>query len=407
RRTGPAAGRQRRRRRVRLAAARGGAGRRMSDAPFTAPLPVLVVDDDEQQLRTLADILRRYGYAPHGASTGRCGLELMRNELPAPAIALIDLKLPDMDGMEVVGEVRRRSPATEVVVLTGHASVESAVGALRQQSYDYLIKPVAPDRLVDTLARAGDRWLRRAAEDALRQGEERFRRLIEGIGDVVFLLDADLTVDYVTPSVQRVLGVAPGDVTGRPVTGLFASADGADASALVRRLLMHDPGTPFEVRARHRGGEVRLLQATVSGAPGGGTVLTARDVTEQRRLERQALQAHRLDSIGRLAGGIAHDFNNLLTVIVGACDLALDEMEGPARERLRDIQLAADRAARLTRQLLQFARREPGEPRVFALNDLTRDLDPLLRRVLGAHVEVEQVLAEQPVRVLADPAQIE
>src|SRR5690606_2133455 len=76
-------------------------------------------------------------------------------------------------------------------------------------------------------------------------------------------------------------------------------------------------------------------------------------------------------------------------------------------ERLRDIQLAADRAARLTRQLLQFARREPGEPRVFALNDLTRDLDPLLRRVLGAHVEVEQVLAEQPVRVLADPAQIE
>src|SRR5687768_7902024 len=134
------------------------------------PLNVLVVDDDVHLLRTLSDILRRCGYTTRTASRGREGLTVAEASAP-PAIALVDLKLPDMDGMEVVSRLRERSQATEIVVLTGNASIESAVDALRQHTCDYLIKPVAPDQLLVTLGRAGERWLRRRAEEQLRESE--------------------------------------------------------------------------------------------------------------------------------------------------------------------------------------------------------------------------------------------
>ena len=128
-------------------------------------LPVLIVDDDPQMLRTITDILRLNGYAPSGATTGIGGLELAAKMEHSPAIALVDLSLPDMDGIEVVSRLHALSALTQVVILTGNASVDSAVRALREQSYDYLIKPVQPDPLLATLERAGERSYRRHAEE--------------------------------------------------------------------------------------------------------------------------------------------------------------------------------------------------------------------------------------------------
>src|SRR3954463_9233000 len=107
------------------------------------PLPVLVVDDDSALIRTLADILRLHGYAPETALSGREGIALAEHN--APALALVDLRLPDMDGVELASRLHAVSELTQVVVLTGNASVESAVAAMREQSLDYLVKPVQID----------------------------------------------------------------------------------------------------------------------------------------------------------------------------------------------------------------------------------------------------------------------
>jgi PAS domain S-box-containing protein len=377
------------------------------------PIHVLVVDDDGALLRTLSDILRVRGYEPHVAKSGREGIAFVEGCETAPAIALVDLKLPDMDGMEVVGKLRSLSDLTEVVVLTGNASIESAVHALRQQSCDYLIKPVAPDRLLATLGRAGERWLRRRAEDRLRRVEERFKLLIEGIGDVLFLLDADLVVEYASPSVERVLGRRPEDVQGRPATELLLPSAAAPERGLREILEGQAPRGAFELRGAHRTGPPKTLEATVGDLrahPGiRGFVLTARDVTEQREVERQALQAHRLDSIGRLAGGLAHDFNNILGVVLGAAELALTEPEVPPalQHLISDIREAGEKAGRLTRQLLQFARRQPTAPKVFSLRELAADLAPLLRRLIGEDVELVLDLGDDAASVSADPSQIE
>ena len=135
----------------------------------------------------------------------------------------------------------------------------------------------------------------------------------------------------------------------------------------------------------------------------------ATDITTQRRLEEQLSQSQKLESIGRLAGGIAHDFNNLLTVILTAAHFALRGLppDGATARDLRQVKEAAERAAKLTAQLLAFARRQVIAPARLDLNDLTRQTDRLLRRVIGEHIDLTTVLAPGLKPVMADRGQIE
>ena len=133
------------------------------------------------------------------------------------------------------------------------------------------------------------------------------------------------------------------------------------------------------------------------------------DITEQKQLEAQFRQSQKMEGIGRLAGGVAHDFNNLLTVISGHAELAsvsLDKQD-PLHDDLKEIQNAAHRAAQLTRQLLAFSRKQTLQPKVLDLNDIVRELDKMLKRVIGEDIDLETIVATDLWRVNADPGQIE
>src|SRR4030067_2298994 len=130
---------------------------------------------------------------------------------------------------------------------------------------------------------------------------------------------------------------------------------------------------------------------------------------EKAALQEQLRQSQKVEAIGRLAGGIAHDFNNLLTVIKGYSQLSFIEVkEGdPLRGNIEEIKKAADRAADLTRQLLAFCRRKIMEMKVLDLNDLLRNLDKMLHRVISEDIELVTVLDENSGRVKTDSGQIE
>ena len=113
-----------------------------------------------------------------------------------------------------------------------------------------------------------------------------------------------------------------------------------------------------------------------------------------RRVEEQFRQAQKMEAIGRLASGVAHDFNNLLTIITGFAQLALLE-PNPAQSGLEQILRAAERAAALTRQLLVFSRQQSLEVRVFDLNLLIRDLEKMIRRVIGEDVEIRTIFRDR------------
>jgi two-component system cell cycle sensor histidine kinase/response regulator CckA len=129
---------------------------------------------------------------------------------------------------------------------------------------------------------------------------------------------------------------------------------------------------------------------------------------ERRRLEAQVIEAQKMEVIGQLAGGVAHDFNNILSVIIGYSDLILQKLG--SRNRLRqdveEIRHASQRAAGLTRQLLVFSRRQTVRPVVLNLNDVMKDMDKMLRRLIGENIEMVVIPEKRSGRVNADPGYV-
>jgi signal transduction histidine kinase/ActR/RegA family two-component response regulator len=152
------------------------------------------------------------------------------------------------------------------------------------------------------------------------------------------------------------------------------------------------------------GGESTPAPPDAGGPPNNGA--SADDAPWS--VDDSVLRSQKLEALGRLAGGVAHDFNNLLTVILGYADI-LSHYSGDdhAREVGGEIQKAAERAAALTRQLLAFSRRQILQPSILDLNDLVRNLDTMLRRLIGEDVQLTTALHADRLLVKADPSQLE
>ena len=165
------------------------------------------------------------------------------------------------------------------------------------------------------------------------------------------------------------------------------------------------------VRKDGRAVDVKLWRAPLrdaGGAPNGCIAMVV-DVTERRAIERQLLEAQRLEAVGRLAGGVSHDFNNLLTVITGYGTMLLEQSESNAvmRANAEEILRTAERASALTCQLLEFSKPQSAEPGPVSINELVLDMDKMLRRVIGEHIELVTALSPDAGMIKAEPAQIE
>ena len=129
---------------------------------------------------------------------------------------------------------------------------------------------------------------------------------------------------------------------------------------------------------------------------------------ERKRLERQFIEAQKMEVIGQLAAGVAHDFNNILGVIIGYSDLAKTELDSnvPAQKYVEEIRQAAERAVGLTRQLLIFSRKQTVQPAVLNLNEVVKDMEKMLRRLVDDNIEMAILPGKQIGRIKADSGQI-
>jgi PAS domain S-box-containing protein len=254
---------------------------------------------------------------------------------------------------------------------------------------------------------------RRRVEAALRESEEHYRLIAENTSDLISLFDFDngWRRVYASPSHQTILGFAPAELIGQPLPDLIHPEDLNRVLEQIPQIAAHGTGQ-VTCRLRHADSSWRWIdvQATIIDRQGGRYIVAVgRDITERTRLEAQLLAAQRMESIGRLAGGVAHDFNNLLTAIMGNLELALDTLPANhiVHEDLVEAQKATNRAADLTRQLLAFARKQPIETRIINVNDLIAEMDKLLRRLIGADIELITQPAPDLAPIKADSSQIE
>ena len=253
-----------------------------------------------------------------------------------------------------------------------------------------------------------------AAQEALRASEERFRALVENTGELITVIDATGRITYASPTWATQRGFPPERLVGTSSLSLIHPDDAPRVVAEFAELAtMPGASRRAEYRARHADGSWRVVSATAENllhVPAvAGIVVNSRDVTAQRVIEEQLRQAQKMEAVGQLAGGIAHDFNNLLTVIKLHAQFVLEALPAGGDEYadVREIAVAADRAANLTRQLLAFSRKQMLKPVVLELNPLVSGIIPMLRRLIGEDIEVMTRLADTRPRVLADPGQLE
>jgi PAS domain S-box-containing protein len=384
-------------------------------------MKLLVVDDAIEHAQMVVEFLRASDAWPGAEITVAASYDEALAALTSKPfdVAVLDYWLGARDGLSLLREVRQRGVDTAAIVLTGHGAEDVAVEAMKAGAADYLNKT---NLTVESLERAvrhavalrAGEQQRRQAEAALRASEERFRALVENSSDALLLVDAEARVTYITPSSTRHLGWRPDQMVGR---SLFDFLHADDREMIGARLaeMLQNPGrlVTAEVRFLHADGSWRIMEgggvSHIADPSVGAVVVNARDITDRRKLEEQLRQSQKMEAVGQLAGGVAHDFNNLLTAILGYCNLMLDDIprEDPLRADLEEIQLAGERAAALTRQLLAFSRRQMLQPQIVDINTIVQQLEKLLRRLISEDVELVTALAPELLPVRVDPASVE
>ena len=256
---------------------------------------------------------------------------------------------------------------------------------------------------------------RKRAEAALAESESRFRTVFEHAGLGIALVDADGKPLEVNRAVEQLLGRDAAELASIPFADLTHPED-VDADVGLYRRLRAGALDRYDLEKRflHADGSVRwgrLTCTAVRGADGefSHAVALVEDITERKALEEQLLHAQKLDAVGRLAGGVAHDFNNLLTALGGHAEFLVAGLDpdDPRRHEAEEIRRIGERAAHLTRHLLAFSRRQMLQPRVLDLTELVGELEKMLTRLIGEHIELRSVAAPDLWPVEADPGQLE
>lgn len=274
--------------------------------------------------------------------------------------------------------------------------------------------PVEPDTALIGLSHRVAGQLARVVERERAQERIRFQaRLLDAVGEAVVASDAHHRVIYWNQAAEKLFGWTRAEALGRTSSELLPAHATPQQTAEITSRLATGQSWSGEFEIRHKNGTSVPVHITGSiiydeiGSPA-GYVGVATDLRESKELEQKLRQAQSLETVGRLAGGVAHDFNNLLTSIKGTILLILEDLpaDSPLRRDLEDVSRAADRAAKLTAQLLAFSRRQMLLPRVVDLNVIVRDTLPTLRRLLSDRIQVAQELDPNAGAVRVDPGQI-
>ena len=404
---------------------------------------VLLVDDDERNLLAVATVLEDLGEVV----LARSGEEALRHLLKGEfAVILLDVYMPGMDGYETAQIIRARDQTKGIPIVFLSAVNKEAEHQLRGYSMgavDYVFKPVDPiilrskvsvfvelfekskeverkarheQALLDANLRANAERLR--AEQELRRAEQRQAVIIQSLPMVLYLEPFDAAQrapTYVSGDLEAICGFTLDEVQSKPeiwpdrlhpddrirVIASLEARRRTGRSSIEYRWMCAD-GT-----YKHFLDQAVLLR-DVEGKPVefAGTLT---DITEQRSLESQLIQAQKMDAIGKLTGGIAHDFNNLLAAVIGGLSL-LERRATLGEEQQRVLGMtkrAAEQGSELVRRLLAFARRQRLQPRPVQLVSLRDAVSDLLTHTLGGLVKVEWQVGEDTWTVFADQAQLE
>jgi PAS domain S-box-containing protein len=409
---------------------------------------ILTIDDEGPLRLSIREYLEDYDYNVLEAEDGLAGQEIFREK--KPDLVLVDLRMPKVNGLEVLKFMREKSPETPVIVISGTGQISSIVEALHLGAWDYILKPILDMTvLLHSVKKALERARmirenrlhrehletevtkrtkeikltnetlnheieeRKRAENEIKRTKNYLDNVFNSISSMLIAIDGTGSVTQWNLAAETFTGIPMEQAISKKLWGL-APFLGEYKTGFEEMLRTREPKEWHKVIFPNEGKKhLHTSMSPLAFEGDDGAVIQVEDITELKVKDEQLRQAQKMETVGILAGGLAHDINNVLGGIIGPLSIIQSEMDGDdispkaLKKYLRDIDKSANRAADIVKHLLALSRKEENAFEVVDLNQVIRHVIRICQNTFDKRVELDPVFSKRPAQVFSDPAQIE
>ncbi len=426
---------------------------------------ILIVDDREENLYLLESLFKANGHEIRQAVNGAEAVEIIQTS--EVDLIISDILMPVMDGFQLCRKVKtdERFRTIPFIIYTAtYTGPKDKDFAIKIGADRFVVKPCEPEVLMaavnEVIASASRAssisdppWIqedealklyserlvrkleqkmlqaeleitkRQEAEDALKESEEKLRRITESAQDAIIMMDNLGNVSFWNESAERIFGYSNQEIMGKnlhtiltperfhdtylkPISYFKETGKGSHLNKVTELAGKKKDGTEFPIELSLSGVEIHGRWHAIG---------IVRDITdrkrseaEQKEMEKKLQQNQRMEAIGTLAGGIAHDFNNILFPILGYAEMLLEDASADSsfKENLNQIHTSALRARELVKQILTFSRQERNELMLMKIQPIVKEALKLIRSTIPTTIDIKQDINPDCGIIKADPTQI-
>lgn len=393
----------------------------------TSSIPnILIIDDDKGMCKTLSRILELDGYRISTANTANDGTALIKGG--SFILAILDIKLPDIDGVELLEIIKKTDPDLSIIMMTAYASTENAIKALNRGADAFVTKPFDIEELRALVKKSIDKQMltkeKQRLERELKESLEKYRGLFESINDAlaVFMIpDGKLSI-YNT-RFSGLFGYSEQELEDKRFSDFIYPEDLPVAQERFEKKIVGEAlADIYEIRALNKNREVIFLE--IGDRPYSqkgetiGVEVIMRDISERKKIEEQLIQSEKLRAIGQMASGVAHDFNNALAIILGNTELLVRQVDTlnseQIKKQLKIIEIAALDAAETVRRIQEFTRiRVDKAFSIVDINEIIVEVKEMSKprwkdqaQEVGINIELMSILEKDLPHIMGSPSEL-
>ena len=389
---------------------------------------ILITDDEIRFCESISVFLTMQGFDVKVAHSVDESVALAENN--QFDLFLVDKQMPDKDGFVFMDYAISRFPDVPFIMMTGKASVDSAILALKKGAYDYLKKPFKYEELVNTVNNAIEQKKLKAENRKItsmyKAAQQKYSDIIHNSPDLFFMLDQNFNFTFVNKTFETTLGYPSKLILNTPLMNLVYEADREKLHFFLndrrsKNSRRADLGAEIRMECRHDGSDdkelvhLEIKKSSFLFSNGNNEnrnnpefCIVGRDISYKKKFERQLIYSQKMKAVGVLAGGIAHNFNNLLMNIQGQTTIIKMELgaDNKCYEKLDAIERHINRGSNIARQLLNFAKGGDYNIKPINMNYAIKDTLELFS-LSGKNINIKLDMAKDLWPVAVDVSQME